>query len=64
MLARLAPHAAVHRTLVLCDPASAYPMPSPLTPACPQMLGLPTFMPEEDWAVDYDAGEWSAQQWG
>ncbi len=21
-----------------------------------QLLGLPTFMPEEDWAVDYEAG--------
>ena len=25
-------------------------------PPCLQLLGLPTFMPESDWSVDYDAG--------
>ena len=47
-------------------PAVPYPPPPPL-PAqlphppslplpCLQLLGLPTFMPESDWSVDYEAG--------
>lgn len=31
-------------------------IPAPCRPPSPQLLGLPTFMPEEDWAVDYAAG--------
>ena len=42
----------------------AKPQPPHRAPHTPQLLGLPTFMPEEDWAVDYDAGRTLVERCG
>lgn len=43
----LAPHASLAALIAHTGPPD---------PNRSQLLGLPTFMPEADWAVDYDAG--------